>query len=81
MLPVALRGLCPAGPVTARGRTPAQLQRRLSEVGWAVAMLQPSSYWGLLWIASVEPGSEEPGARMVLMMQLGRLDCDLATGF
>lgn len=76
LLPVALQGLCPAGPATARWWASAQLQRRLSEVGWAVAMLQPSSYWWLLWLASV--AAEEPGARMV---QPGRLDCDVAAGF
>lgn len=79
MLLVALQGLCPAGPATARGRAPAQLQRRLSEEGWDVAMLQPSSY--LVASVACEHGSEEPGARMVLMMQLGRLDGDMAAGF
>lgn len=79
MLPVALRGALPCRPSHFEGASPCTAAEEAvrSGLGCCYAAAQ------LLLGASVdcERGSEEPGARMVLMMQLERLDCDLATGF
>lgn len=81
MLPVALRGALPCWPSRFHGASPCTAAEEAVRSGLGCCYAAAQLLLGAFVDCERGAGSEEPGARMVLMMQLERLDCDLATGF